>query len=105
MSLKKDFGKRLKEIRQKSGLTQFQLAEKAEIDAKHMSHIETGRSFPKADLIEKFANILNVEYNTFFNIKHMKSREEIISEIKFLLDNTDDKKLGLVYRLIMDILF
>lgn len=70
-----------------------------------MSHIETGRSFPKADLIEKFANILNVEYNTFFNIKHMKSREEIISEIKLLLDNTDDKKLGLIYRLIMDILF
>ncbi len=65
MSLKKDFGKRLKEIRQKRGFTQFQLAEMAEIDAKHMSHIETGRSFPKADLIEKFANILNVEYNTF----------------------------------------
>ncbi len=35
----------------------------------------------------------------------MKSREEIISEIKLLLDNTDDKKLGLIYRLIMDILF
>lgn len=33
MSLKKDFGKRLKEIRQKCGFTQFQLAEMAEIDA------------------------------------------------------------------------
>jgi len=52
MSLKKDFGKRLKEIRTKRGLTQFKLAEIVEIDAKHMSLIETRRSFPKADLIE-----------------------------------------------------
>ena len=104
MSLKRDFGKRLKEIRQKRGFTQFQLAEKAEIDAKHMSHIETGRSFPKADLIEKFARILNVEYNSFFNIKHSKSREEIINEINSLLNNAGDEKLGLIYRLILDIL-
>ena len=104
MSLKKDFGKRLKEIRQKRGFTQFQLAEKAEIDAKHMSHIETGRSFPKADLIEKFAKILNVEYNTFFNITRHKSREEIIAEINSLLDNTGDEKLGIIYRVISDIL-
>ncbi len=104
MSLKKDFGKRLKEIRQKRGFTQFQLAEKAEIDAKHMSHIETGRSFPKADLIEKFAKILNVEYNIFFNITHHMSRDEIIAEINSILDNAGDEKLGIIYRLISDIL-
>lgn len=105
MSLKKDFGKRLKELRQKRGLTQFQLAERVEIDPKHMSHIETGRSFPKADLIEKFADVLNVEYNAFFNVKHIKSREDIISEIKLLLSNSNDEKLHIIYHLIVNILF
>lgn len=51
MNLKKDFGKRIKELRCKKGITQYQLAELVGIDPKHISHIETGRSFPKADLI------------------------------------------------------
>ena len=52
MNLKKDFGKRLKELRTQKGITQYQLAEMSGIDPKHMSHIETGRSFPKADLMK-----------------------------------------------------
>ncbi len=104
MSIKKDFGKKLKELRQARGLTQFQLAERVEIDPKHMSHIETGRSFPKADLIEKFADVLNVEYNAFFNIKRIKSREDIICEIKTLLNNYDDEKLHIIYNLIVNVL-
>ena len=55
MNIKKDFGLRIKELRNKKRITQYQLAELVGIDPKHMSHIETGRSFPKADLIEKFA--------------------------------------------------
>ena len=51
MNIKKDFGQRIKELRNKKGITQYQLAEMTGIDPKHMSHIETGRSFPKADLI------------------------------------------------------
>ena len=103
MSLKKDFGKRLKELRQKRGLTQFQLAEKVEIDPKHLSHIETGRSFPKADLIEKFADVLSVEYNAFFNVQQLKSKEDIISEINFLLNNSNDEKLRIIYNFILNI--
>ena len=44
-------GDRIKELRTKNKLTQFELAEAVGIDAKHLSHIETGRSFPKAILI------------------------------------------------------
>lgn len=39
MSLKKDFGLRLKELRNKKGITQYQLAELVDIDPKHISHI------------------------------------------------------------------
>ena len=47
MNIKKDFGQRIKELRNKKGITQYQLAEMAGIDPKHMSHIETGRVFQK----------------------------------------------------------
>ena len=50
MSIKKDFGWRIKGLRTKKGITQYQLAELSGIDPKHMSHIETGRSFPKKQI-------------------------------------------------------
>ena len=100
MSLKKDFGLRLKEIRTKRGYTQFQLAEKAGIDAKHMSHIETGRSFPKADLIEKFAAILEVDYGDFFNFSEYKDREKLLELINNIIKNTNNEKLKKIYFLL-----
>lgn len=105
VSIKKDFGRRLKEIRMQKKLTQSQLAELAEIDAKHISHIETGRSFPKADLIEKLAVSLGVCYNEFFNTKHYKKRQDIITDISGILQNADDTKLEKIYKLLLDILF
>ena len=103
MDIKKDFGLRIKEIRTKKGITQYQLAEKAGIDPKHMSHIETGRSFPKADLIERFANALDVEYNEFFNNKHLKSRTEIIEKLHSIIYSMSDKDLQNFYKIAMSI--
>lgn len=104
MSIKKDFGLRLKEIRNKKKITQFQLAEIVGIDAKHMSHIETGRSFPKADLIEKFAAVLGVQYNDFFSVRHKKSKEEIIEEITNLLEQASDEELHKLHKIIFHFL-
>ena len=81
MNIKKDFGLRIKELRNKKGITQYQLAELVGIDPKHMSHIETGRSFPKTDLIEKFANALDIEYQEFFQTEHLNSKDFIIKKI------------------------
>ena len=51
------------------------------IDPKHMSHIETGRSFPKADLIEKFANALEIEYPELFSTQYLEDREIIFKKL------------------------
>lgn len=40
------FGARLKELRKAKGLTQQALAEKANIDDKHLCRIENGKYFP-----------------------------------------------------------
>lgn len=100
MNIKKDFGQRIKELRNKKGITQYQLAEMVGIDPKHMSHIETGRSFPKADLIEKFANALEVEYPELFSTQYLEDREIIFKKLINYLKNASDSELQVIYKLI-----
>ncbi|CDC20963.1 transcriptional regulator XRE family [Clostridium sp. CAG:306] len=100
MNLKKDFGLRLKELRNKSGITQYQLAEITGIDPKHISHIETGRSFPKADLIEKFAKALGIDYTDLFQTQYLKSKKEMISFIVSDLKKASDSDVKVVYKFV-----
>lgn len=100
MNLKKDFGKRIKELRIKKGITQYQLAELVNIDPKHISHIETGRSFPKADLIEKFAKALDTNYTELFKIEHFEDRETIINNLYEILKKANDEELKVIYKFV-----
>lgn len=100
MNIKKDFGQRIKELRNKKRITQYQLAEMTGIDPKHMSHIETGRSFPKADLIEKFANALDIEYTQLFQTEHLQDRDVLLCKITNILENATDNDLKVIYKLI-----
>jgi len=104
MNIKKDFGLRIKEIRQNMGITQYQLAELVNIDPKHISHIETGGSFPKADLIEKLAKALNVEYTEFFKTEHLQTRKQLIDKINVILCNAKDEDLKKIYKIISGII-
>ena len=111
MDLKKDFGMRLKELRSKKGITQYQLAEIVGIDPKHMnistvhmSHIETGRSFPKADLIEKFAEALNVEYTKLFKTEHLQDKGTLLKQINSLLQKASEEELKNVYKIVNSLL-
>ena len=102
MSLKKNFGKRLKEIRKKKNMTQFQLAELSGIDEKHLSFIECGGSFPKADLIEKFAEILNVEPPEFFVFSHLKTKQVLLDEIFKKLKSLNEEDIRHFYKIIIE---
>lgn len=104
MDLKKDFGMRLKELRSKKGITQYQLAEIVGIDPKHMSYIETGRSFPKADLIEKFAEALNVEYTKLFKTEHLQDKGTLLKQINSLLQKASEEELKNVYKIVNSLL-
>ena len=100
MNIKRDFGLRLKELRIKKGITQYHLAEITGIDLKHMSHIETGRSFPKADLIERFAQALDIEYTEFFNTEHLQDRKILLQKINKSLKQASDEDLKHIYKII-----
>lgn len=100
MDLKKDFGLRLKELRSKKGITQYQLAEMVGIDPKHMSHIETGRSFPKADLIEKFADALGIDYTKLFKTEHLQEKDILLEKINVYLSKASDDDLKNIYKIL-----
>lgn len=104
MDLKKDFGLRLKELRTKKGITQYQLAEMVGVDPKHMSHIETGRSFPKADLIEKFAKALDINYMNLFKSEHLLERDMIIDKLETYIKKSSDDELKIIYKIISGVM-
>ena len=64
------FGKRLKKLRIKKGLTQEQVAEKLNIAERNISKIECGDNFPRPDKLSKLATILGVTVQDLFNFNH-----------------------------------
>ena len=59
-------GKRVKEAREKSGMTQADLAEKVGVSVTYISSIERGISFPRGEVLVGILNALNVPADFVF---------------------------------------
>lgn len=57
----------LKENRQKCGLTQEKLAEKAGISANYLSMVEVSKKFPTPEMLDRLANALEIETFQLFD--------------------------------------
>jgi len=104
MAIKKQLGQRIQELRLKKGLKQSELAEKVGIATKHQSCIETGKNFPSAELIEKFAVALNVDVAEIFNIKHIKDKALKVQEIGNMVSNASDENITIIYKFVNSLL-
>lgn len=67
MSLKRKFGKKLKQLRNDRDITQEQLADKTGLTVESISNIERGIFGPKFDNLEKIAKVLKVEVKQLFD--------------------------------------
>lgn len=65
--IKKQFGERLKIIRNLKGLTQEILAEKIGINWRQLARIEAGESFIKSDTLYKICQTLNITPSILFD--------------------------------------
>lgn len=81
MKLTTKFGKRLKEIRKRKGLTQEQLADLMNMDVNNISYLEQGKHLPKKENLEKLCMALDVEPKELFDFGYMKTKSEIIKEL------------------------
>ena len=64
--LKENFGKRLQLLRKQAGITQEELANLTGLSIDTVSNIERGINGTKFDVLEQFAEILNVEVKDLF---------------------------------------
>ena len=62
----KAFGQRVSEIRRSRGMTQEQLAERADVTPLSIGFIEQGRRWPRLVTLQKLAKCLGVPVAEFF---------------------------------------
>jgi transcriptional regulator with XRE-family HTH domain len=64
-----EFGKHLRELRNKSGYTQQQMADFLNISRSTYTYYETGKSEPGLDKIKIMCEIFNIDYNTILKFE------------------------------------
>ena len=100
MENKKLLGKRIKEIRKSKGLTQEQLSEMIDIETSSLSGIESGRFYPSLHVLEKIANVFDVELIEFFKFSTVNLPENLDKEIINIIEKQDKKNKQLIYKLL-----
>jgi transcriptional regulator with XRE-family HTH domain len=66
-TLRKQFGKKLRSIRKRRGMTQQQFAELLDISIDFVSLVERGMNAPSFESIEAFSIILGIPVRDFFD--------------------------------------
>ena len=100
MDILKLFGKRIKELRKKSGLTQEQLSERLGLFPKQIGNIETGTCFTTINNLEKLSEQFGVEIKDLFDFNYLQDRKQIINQINNILSQASDNELQKYYRIL-----
>ena len=70
MDIRIAVGKRIKELRNKLGISQEELADIAELDRTYITSVECGKRNISIVNVEKLANALNVSLSVFFDFDY-----------------------------------
>ena len=101
---KQMIGARIKEIRNKKGLTQEQLSEKTEINPKYLSSIERGNENPTLNTLIKLSESLEVDLGKIFSFIQIEDPRERKSMITSLLDEAGNEELKLAFKVLSAVL-
>ena len=97
---KRLIGLRIKELRKSKGLSQEELAERAETSPNYLSRMERGTENPTLDMLIKLANALEVEMWEMFDFGHEVSRKELREDMGRFLKELDEEKLRMAVKLL-----
>jgi transcriptional regulator with XRE-family HTH domain len=103
-NVKEQLGLRIQELRKNKGLNQAELSEMISVDAKHISRLETGVTFPSPATLEAIAKALDVQIKELFEFEHIAECGENIRNIEMLLKGAGDDKLQMIYKVVRAIL-
>lgn len=93
-------GERIRELRKARGLTQEQLAELVEVEQKHVSRLELGKSYPTIERLEKIAGALNVPLMDFFDFMHLDSPDTRAVKIEELVKGMNEDYQRIIYKIV-----
>jgi len=111
-STKQQLGRKIKEARKAQGLSQEQLAEKIDIESKHVSRIEVGANYPSLQRLEQIASALNVSIKDLFDFTTIpvkapacddSKRKSLTKNIEKMLKKADEKTLSMIYKIIQSV--
>jgi transcriptional regulator with XRE-family HTH domain len=77
-------GERISTLRRARGLTQNELAEKAGLDGRHVSRLETGKHFPSLDTLVAISEMLGVELQEFFLFSSVETESQMREALREL---------------------
>ena len=104
MELKKKLGKRIQELRIKNNLKQAELAEIVGIATKSQSCIETGKNYPSAELVERYAKAFAVDIAEMLELGHFKTTQELTDEIFSMVKSASNENVIIIYKMIKSLL-
>ena len=83
----------LKKNRQKRRFTQEQLAEKANVSSHYVAMVETCKTFPKPEMLERLAKTLGIEPHQLFTVENdpndtnERLHKKIATEMKHVVED------------------
>ncbi len=104
MDLKQMIGARIKDVRNRKGVTQEQLSESVGISPKYLSSIERGKENPTLNTLLKLVRSLDVNLDEFFSNIQVEDPSNRRGLITSLLDEADDEQLKLSYKILTAII-
>ena len=93
----KTVGLRIREIRKNKKISQEELANSTGINCRTILWIENGHTIPTLDTLVKISQSLDCDITDFFETEHLKSRDEILSDIYDKLKIISDDDLRKFY--------
>jgi len=82
----------LKLNRQKCGLTQEKLAEKAGISANYLSMVEISKKFPTPEMLDRLAKALEIDTIQLFDVSSTPEERALLHLEKSIIDNINKQQ-------------
>ncbi|MDE6837610.1 MAG: helix-turn-helix domain-containing protein [Acutalibacter sp.] len=97
----KDIGGRIRAVRMERKISQERLAEKVDVGTSHISHVETGKSFPSLQTFVDILNALDCSADELLCIEVEKARPIYDSWITEQLADCSQAEIKLVTELVL----
>ena len=95
--LKKLLGLRIKQYRNKLGLTQEELGEKIDRSQRQVSLIELGSSFPNPITLTNITNVFNCSMKDLFDFEPVDNITNHKEELLEIIEDSSEEKLKTIY--------